>query len=149
MSPLIQLPAALLGSLGFGALFNLHGRKLVFAALGGLLSWSVYLAVAQLTDSPYVCAFIASVSLTLYAEAMARIHRTPVTVFLVTAAVPLIPGAGLYRSASALMLKHMDAFAEQGSYTLLFAASMSAGVTLTTLLFQLALTAMRRRHPAR
>ncbi|MGN0802149.1 MAG: threonine/serine exporter family protein [Candidatus Faecivicinus sp.] len=144
MNPLIQLPAALLGSLGFGALFNLHGRKLAFAALGGLLSWSIYLLVERFSDIPYLCAFIASVSLTLYAEAMARIHKTPVTVFLVTAAIPLIPGAGLYRSASALMLKQMDTFADQGLYTLLFAASMSAGVTLTTLLFQLALTGMRR-----
>lgn len=144
MNPLIQLPAALLGSLGFGALFNLHGRKLAFAALGGLLSWSIYLLVERFSDISYLCAFMASVSLTLYAEAMARIHKTPVTVFLVTAAIPLIPGAGLYRSASALMLKQMDTFADQGLYTLLFAASMSAGVTLTTLLFQLALTGMRR-----
>ena len=144
MNPLIQLPAALLGSLGFGALFNLHGRKLAFAALGGLLSWSIYLLVERFSDIPYLCAFIACVSLTLYAEAMARSHKTPVTVFLVTAAIPLIPGAGLYRSASALMLKQMDTFADQGLYTLLFAASMSAGVTLTTLLFQLAITSMRR-----
>ena len=43
MDNLIQLLAALAGSFGFAALFNLHGRKLVFAALGGLLSWSVYL----------------------------------------------------------------------------------------------------------
>ena len=93
MDNAIQLFAALAGSFGFAALFNLHGKKLAFAALGGLLSWSVYLLLEHWNVDAYACAFAASVALTLYAELMARCHKSPVTVFLVTAAIPLIPGA--------------------------------------------------------
>lgn len=142
----IQLLAAYLGALGFGALYNLHGKKLFFASLGGLLAWGVYLLVNQLTDSPYPCAFLASVALTLYSELMARVHKTPVTIFLVTSAIPLIPGAGLYRAVSALMLRHMEESTAQAAYTLLFAASMAAGITLTTLLFRLFLNNICQRH---
>lgn len=140
MHYLIQLLTAYLGALGFGTIYNLHGKKLLFASLGGLLAWVVYLTVNQFTDSPYPCAFIASVALTLYSELMARLHKTPVTIFLVTSAIPLIPGAGLYRSVRALMLRNAEAAAQQGTYTLLFAASMAAGITVTTLLFRLFLT---------
>lgn len=146
MDYLIQLLAAWLGALGFGALYNLHREKLLYASLGGLLAWGVYLLVNQLTDSPYPCAFLASVALTLYSELMARLHKTPVTIFLVTSAIPLIPGAGLYRCVSATMLHQAERAAEQGMYTVLFAASMAAGITVTTLIFRLLLTRVHEHH---
>ena len=55
MKYIIQLLMAFLGSLGFGALYNIHGKKLFLAALGGLLAWAVYLLVNQFTPSPYPC----------------------------------------------------------------------------------------------
>ena len=146
MKYIIQLLMAFLGSLGFGMLYNIHGKKLLFASLGGLLAWAVYLLVNQFTPSPYPCAFWSSIALTLYSELMARWHKTPATVFLVTSAIPLIPGAGLYRSVSAMMIKDAVRAAEQGMYTLLFAASMAAGITLTTLIFRLMLTRAHEYH---
>lgn len=134
----IQLLAALLGSLGFSALFNIRGKKLMFAAIGGFLAWGVYLGVENMTDNPYLCGFVSSVMLTLYAECMARVHKTPVTVFLVAAAIPLIPGAGLYRSMNYLMQGMWEKATRESVYTLLFAASMSAGITVTTVIFRMA-----------
>ena len=49
MREIIQLVVSFTGSLGFAALFNIHGKKLWFAALGGCLSWAVYLAVEFLS----------------------------------------------------------------------------------------------------
>ena len=54
MREIIQLVVSFTGSLGFAALFNIHGKKLWFAALGGCLSWAVYLAVEFITPSPYL-----------------------------------------------------------------------------------------------
>ena len=110
MREIIQLVVSFTGSLGFAALFNIHGKKLWFAALGGCLSWAVYLAVEFITPSPYVCGFWSTVAITLYAECMARIHKTPVTVFLVSATIPLIPGAALYRTMNWMMMQEWDKF---------------------------------------
>ena len=38
MNPIVQLIAAWAGSLGFALLFNVRGKKLAFASLGGLLA---------------------------------------------------------------------------------------------------------------
>lgn len=146
MKYIIQLLMAFFGSLGFGALYNIHGRKLFLAALGGLLAWAVYLLVNQFTPSPYPCAFLGSMALTIYSELMARWQKAPTTMFLVTATIPLIPGAGLYRTVSAMMIKDAARAAEQGTYTLLFAASMAAGITFTTLCFRLLMTRAREHH---
>ena len=106
MREIIQLIVSFTGSLGFAALFNIHGKKLWFAALGGCLSWAVYLAVEFVTPSPYICGFWSTVAITLYAECMARVHKTPVTVFLVSATIPLIPGASLYRTMNWMMMRN-------------------------------------------
>lgn len=137
MQGFIQLTAATAGTLGFAALFNIRGKKLIFATFGGFFCWIVYLAVEQVHSNPYLCGFCASIMLTLYAECMARIHKTPVTVFLVSAAIPLIPGASLYRTMVCLMSRDWSAFTAEGSYALLFAASMAAGITTTTVIFQI------------
>lgn len=41
---------------------------------------------------------------------MARIHKTPVTVFLVSATIPLIPGAALYRTMNWMLMKEWAKF---------------------------------------
>ena len=137
MKECIQLMAALLGSLGFAALFNIRGKKLIFATIGGFLSWATYLAAACINANPYFCGFISTVLTTLYAEVMARMVKTPVTVFLVSATIPLIPGAALYRAMNCLMHRNYAGFSKEGTYTLLFAASMSAGITFTTVVFRM------------
>lgn len=121
-------------------------KKLWFAALGGCLSWAVYLAVEFITPSPYVCGFWSTVAITLYAECMARIHKTLVTVFLVSATIPLIPGAALYRTMNWMLMKDWAKFQKDGIYTILFAVSMAAGMTLTTIAFRMAWRWMYRQR---
>ena len=136
MQEFIQLAAATIGSFGFAALFNIRGKKLIVATLGGFFAWAVYLLAAGFSKNPYLCGFVSSVMLTLYAECMARVYKTPVTVFLVAAAIPLIPGAALYRTMNCLMSQDWMEMRKESTYALLFAASMSAGITLTTLIFR-------------
>ena len=48
MHPLLQLAAAWVGSLGFAMLFNVRGKKLPLASLGGLLAWAVMAGLSRL-----------------------------------------------------------------------------------------------------
>ncbi|MDY4515663.1 MAG: threonine/serine exporter family protein [Lachnospiraceae bacterium] len=146
MQNIIQLIAALFGALGFAAFFNIRGKKLIFATLGGVFAWGSYLIAGCFTDNPFLCAFAASVLLTLYSECMARIHKTPVTLFIVSSAIILIPGASLYRSMNNLMRMQWQEFGKESMYTLLFAASMSAGITFTTLVFRVIWKAVYRQR---
>ncbi|EDS76734.1 membrane protein [Clostridium novyi A str. 4552] len=87
---------ALFCSLGFGILFNIHGKKLFFAAFGGGIGWYFYLLSDKYTHSIVFSLFIASLVISIYSEIIARIFKAPVTIFLVAALLPLVPGAGMY-----------------------------------------------------
>ena len=95
MDNVLQLAAAFSGSMGFALLFQVRRGKLLLASLGGLLAWAVYLALGPVISSDVPRFFIASVVLTIYGEILARVVKCPATLFLVTAAVPLIPGGSL------------------------------------------------------
>ncbi len=133
---IIQVLASGVGSFGFALLFNIRGWKALYAAIGGLVGWAVYLACEALSGSEYLGGFAAAIVITLFAEGMARVCKTPVTVFLVSAAIPLFPGAALYRAMNALMQRQYALAADQSVYALMFAASLSAGITLTTVVFR-------------
>lgn len=131
MTACIQLLTAFLGSLGFALLFNVRGNKLLPASLGGLLSWGVYLLAGLFTASDPLRYLIASITFTLYAEILARVLKTPATLFLVSAAIPLIPGGSLYRTMEYAMQGDSASFGVWGLATLLLAASIAAGILLT------------------
>ena len=80
---IIQVIMALLGSIGFGILFNLRGRRLMLAGLGGMLGWIIYLILYRITGHEVVSYGLATVLTTLYSQAMARIVKSPATLFLV------------------------------------------------------------------
>ncbi|TAL30457.1 MAG: threonine/serine exporter [Spirochaetes bacterium] len=92
----LQVAYALLGSLGFGLLFNVGGSALPLSALGGGVGWGTFLAVSALSGRKVLAFFLASAVLSVYAEAVAHRRGDPVTIYLVPALIPLVPGSGMY-----------------------------------------------------
>lgn len=87
---------AFMATLGFGIVFNLKGKHLIFAALGGSLTWFFYIMCTDLSFSIIASLFAASIFGGIYSEILARILKTPVTVFVICAIIPLVPGSGMY-----------------------------------------------------
>ena len=85
---ILQIVTGFLGSLGFAVLFNIRGKKLIFAALGGFLSWTFFVLLKFVTDNEPVRYFIVSMTISFYAEIMARQLKTPTSTF-VTCWVPV------------------------------------------------------------
>ena len=92
----VQILSSFIGALGFSILFNMRGKKLFFAGLGGFVSWTVYLVLASMTTSTFLPNLAASMAATIYAEVLARLSKSPATIFLIGAIIPLVPGALLY-----------------------------------------------------
>ena len=54
----IQIGTGALSSFCFALLFNIRGRKLLFVALGGLLSWLVFVLLKFATNSETIRYFL-------------------------------------------------------------------------------------------
>ena len=106
----VQILSSFIGALGFSILFNMRGKKLFFAGLGGLVSWTVYLVMASLTTSTFLPNFVASMAATVYAEALARLAKSPATIFLIGAIIPLVPGGQLYYTMNYAVAKNWGLF---------------------------------------
>lgn len=144
LDQLIQLAAAGLGSLGFALLFNLRGAKLTWASLGGVISWGAYLIVMAFWPNEAGSYLIAAFILTVYAEIMARIQRSPVTVYLVAGTIPLIPGASLYRTMSYAVSADWRTALSNGVHTLLLAAAISGGILACMVLWNIVETLVKK-----
>ena len=87
---------AFLSSIGFGVLFNIRGKNLIIASLGGALGWFTYLLSGRLQSSEIFSLFLASMVVSIYSEIMARVYKSPVTIFILCGIIPLVPGGGMY-----------------------------------------------------
>ncbi len=132
MDGIFQLITSFLGTLGFGILFHIRGRKLWLAALGGLLAWSVFLLLGLWIESEPMRYLLVSILTTLYAEVLARWVKTPTTTFIIVSLIPLIPGSGLYYTMANALSGNSEGFMEKGIYTLELALSLALGIILVT-----------------
>lgn len=134
---LIQILTGALGSLGFGILFNIHGKKLLITTLGGLISWAVYLLLECWIPGEPMRYFLAMTAISIYAEVFARIEKTPTTTFLVPSVIPLIPGSALYYTMNYALNEQWDLFVKNAFYTLELALSLALGIIAVTTLTRL------------
>lgn len=115
----------------FAVAFNMRGKMLVFASLGGAIGWFVYLLCNPLQND-ILQFFFGTVALSVFAEIMARVHKTPVTGYLLVALLPMVPGGGIYYTMEYCIIGNTDLFLETGLHTLGIAGSLAMGVLLVS-----------------
>lgn len=132
---------AFIASLGFGVIFNIRGKKLFFAALGGAICWFVYSLCLLLNLTETAALFLASVSFSSYSEIFARILKTPVTTLVVCALIPLVPGGGMYYTMLEVVEGNIDKSLELGLNAIAAAGTLAIGIifvgTITRLIVRI------------
>ena len=141
---LMQIFTGFLGSLGFSILFNIRGRKLLVASLGGLISWTIFLLLQPVFPREATRYFFASAAITVYSEVFARVLKTPTTTFLVSSIVPLIPGGSLYYTMNYALNEQWDLFVQKAFSTLELALALAVGIIAITTLTRMYTAVLRR-----
>lgn len=121
---------ALIATLCFAILFNIRGKNIFFASLGGAIGWFIYLLSLNLNFSKILSIFLGSIILSIYSEVMARVLKAPVTIFLICAILPLVPGSGMYYTMLECIKGNSEAFLSTGLETLSYALAIAAATIL-------------------
>lgn len=139
---------AFMSSLGFGILFNVRGKDLFFASLGGGIGWFFYTQVLSLTSSEIIALFIGTISLSIHSEICARIFKNPVTLYLICALIPLVPGSGMYYTIFEAVKGDYNASLTKGIQTLFNAGSIAVAVMFVSTISRviIALSAKNKRR---
>ncbi|AWZ49062.1 threonine/serine exporter family protein [Hathewaya limosa] len=130
---LFEIFYSFLGSLGFAVLFNIRGKNLVASSIGGALGWFIYkfFLIYNLTSSN-TSIFLATLGISIYSEIMARVLKQPVTVFVIAAMIPLVPGSGMYYTTFATVQGDIFKAVHLGLKTLYDAGSIAIGIILVS-----------------
>ena len=129
---LIQAVAAALGTLGLVAIVGVPRKYLVHCAGIGAITWAVYFALYNYTD--FVSEPIATLIGTAIGIVLARFfavrERCPVTIFLVSAIFPLVPGAGIFWTTYYFATSQLDLAGSKGFLAIKLAMAIVLGIVL-------------------
>ena len=130
---LLDVIIAGVSTFGFAILFRVDFKYIGWGVIAGSLSWAVYLLSGELVPNTFFCALMSAVFATIFSELLAYICKTPTTVFLMQALIPMVPGGSLYYTMSNLIMKDYAAAAVKGIATMEVILGVSGGVVAASL----------------
>ena len=112
---ILTVIAAFLGTVAFSILYHVPVKHHLVCGLMGAAGWLVYSLCIRFFPSFSVYAIFASTAVVaLLSRAAAVRAACPVTVFLITGIIPLVPGADIYWTAYYFVTSQMLQAAEKG-----------------------------------
>lgn len=119
-------------SFAFAIVFNIQRNKLLFSALGGMLGQLVYVIFQLVFSNDVVLYLLATIGISLYAEIMARLTKSPTTIYLAVALIPLVPGGGIYYTMLYFINGETDLGVTTGIHTLLISGALAVGIIMVS-----------------
>lgn len=131
MSPLefvLQVVSAFIGVVAVAVTFQVPRKNLVLAGLTGAGGWMVELILEEVLQGSIFAAFFSAFLVAILSQIFARVSKAPVTLYLVTGILPLVPGVGMYRTVYYLLQSNREQTAYYLSYTLQIAGMIALAI---------------------
>lgn len=121
-------------SFAYGLKYELFDPKTLFyVSLGGGISWLSYIMLYKYLDFREIHAyFLASLFMSIYAEVMAIRKKKPVTIFLLVAMLPIVPGKMIYDSMTLFAKGQTQEALAIGAQTFAIAGALAMGNLLAS-----------------
>jgi Uncharacterized conserved protein len=131
---------------GFAFLFNLRGKDLPLAAIGGAIGWAVSMPIQAASGSQAFAYLVAAMVIGLWAEVVGAMRKRPASVYIVCAIIPLVPGGGMYYTMLEYVRGNNWNGLATGLATLLAAGAIAVGLAVSSAVSRLvSLRAIARR----
>lgn len=124
----IQFIAAAIGTLGFSAVFNAPRKEYLFCAINGGILWTSYLIMKDNGAGITIACMGSTFVITIMARTFSAIRKNPVTVFLIPAIFPLVPGAGIYYTAYYIIMNDLSTAGIHGMETFKVVGGIVLGI---------------------
>lgn len=139
----LSLLFAYIACFGFGYIFHIRGKLLFITPIGGVIIWASYILLEKLTDQVIIRTFLATMVVAIFCETIARVLKTPVTVFTIISILPLVPGSGIYYTMQACIKSDYNAFIEKGIETIGIAGAIAVGMLMISTFFKIGTTIIK------
>lgn len=130
MQAVVQCVSAAFVSYGFGLIYHVNRRSLLFVTAGGTLGWLAYLIGYSLWGGVFLPNLLAGFCTASIAEIMARVLNAPATTFFMPSTIPLVPGSTLYYCMNAVAGSRYAEAAQYGWKTAMCALGIASGMAI-------------------
>ncbi len=145
---ILQLIAAMVGTIGFALLFGVPRKYYLLGGLIGAAGWGVY--CASVSSCGATIATLMATILVIFLSRVASVwKRCPVTIFLISGIIPLVPGGGIYWTSYYLVMNQLALALETGYQAIKCAVAIVLGIVFVFELPQgvfLTLTGRRKKR---
>lgn len=135
---IIQGISAFFATAAFAILFYLPKKYLIHAGMTGGIGWVIYLMIKDLDNDKVLANFIATLFVALVSHILARIYKTPVTMFLIPGVIPMVPGAGMYQIVQSIVDNTVEKTSFYFFQTIQMAGAIALGIFIIDTLFRMA-----------
>lgn len=126
-----QIISAVFGTVAFSVLFGVPRQYYAYCGIVGGAGWWLYSILTAYTGCTATEAiFFATFLVVLLSRFLAVWEKCPVTVFLTTGIIPLVPGAGIYWTVYYLVTDRPTEAADNGFAALKAACAIVLGIVL-------------------
>jgi len=136
--------AAFLSAYGFCYILEAPKRLFLPSSLVAVVCWILYLVGGLLGFASAWSALLASAAVYLFSYVLARRLKAPVSVFLIIAILPLVPGFNIYRTIYC-MITGEGSTAEALAATLLMAGAIALGIFVADLINDLIKQSIKKK----
>ena len=140
---LLQFIAGIGSTVGYALIFNQPRRHLIPTGLIGAAGWILYLVAVEVGYGDAFASFLSAFLVTFLSQIAARVFKDPVMVFCIPGIMPIVPGAGMYRTMRAFVTHETALAAATGYATISMAGAIALGLLAATSLLQV-MTAVNR-----
>ena len=141
----LQVVSAFVGVVTLAVLFQVPKRYLLLTGVTGAVGWFVQLTMTELLENQVFVAFLAAFSVAIVSQIFARISKAPVTLYLVTGILPLVPGIGMYRTVYYLLQGNNKETSHYFAYTLQVAGMIALAIFVVDSFFKVVFQRQKKR----
>ena len=122
-----NLICSFVGTLAFSIVFNVPRRFYFYCGLTGMTGWLAYCILVS-NMSPTVATFFSTMVVVLMSRILAVWRKCPITIFLISGILPLVPGTSIYYTTFYFMRNSLREAADTGLSALKFAFAIVLGI---------------------
>ncbi len=133
---LIQGISAFFATAAFAILFYLPRKFLLHAGATGSLGWFIYLISLEFLSDKILATLTATLIVALISHILARVYKSPVTMFLIPGVIPFVPGAGMYKIVRSIVDGNTGSTTYYFFETLQIAGAIALGIFIIDTFFR-------------
>lgn len=127
---ILQLVFAFISTFAFAVLFSAPKSQYLLCGFCGAFTWGIYLVSEHFENDSVLSSLFATFFLTVLARFLSVKKKNPVTIYLITGVLPLVPGAGIYYTSYYLIMNENRKSLLTGVSTLKTAGAIALGIIL-------------------